>query len=819
MIQIEEIHIVEFRGIRDLTLLLGSKSFVVWGPNGSGKSGVVDAIEFAFRGKISRLSGTGSGNVSVLQHGPHVHSRNDPKLAYVSLTVRDTVSGKTAVLTRRVASPATYTLKPDVKEVRAAVEKAKLHSEMALSRREIIRFVLAEPTKRSAEVQALLRLERLDKVRTLLRKLQGKADTDAERARSSLKEAEGNLKRHLDMDDLAHEAVLTVVNEHRGILGLGPIIELGAGTDFRRDHDSDESLSGINRASAVRDIAALVDALSRSRALSLTASALVRDLDALESDPVMLNALNQRDLVRVGIGLVADSDLAHCPLCDVEWSDVQALRAHLVGKLSKLDEVQRVDSRIKRAGREIAQALTSVRGLVETVRPLVVADSGPIGLQTRLTTWSEELVVFAARLGSIKDLTEERDRLAADPLAPPRGLLAELTKFLDDVKAKPDESATSRARNFVFIAQERWEQCVSRSTELMHATEVQTRARLMYDSYCEQTDGALSALYRSVESEFASYYSALNSDDESEFTARLEQSSGKLDLTVDFHGIGQFPPAAYHSEGHQDGMGVCLYLALVRQLLGEDFRLAVLDDVVMSVDSNHRKQFCQLLQQRFPDVQFVITTHDEVWARQMRASGLVTRPREARFHGWTVDSGPVYEELGDVWAKIQDDVAREDIPPAAGRLRRNLEATMADLAGRLKARVVYRADGNFELNELLSAVNERYGDLLKRAVKSATAWKNEDAKQRAEQAKAARDSANAALQAERWAVNPAVHYNAWANFTKEDFVPVVSACRQFLALFECENPDCGGTYVVGYPGSEEALRCKCGQFNLNLIVK
>ena len=39
-------------------------------------------------------------------------------------------------------------------------------------------------------------------------------------------------------------------------------------------------------------------------------------------------------------------------------------------------------------------------------------------------------------------------------------------------------------------------------------------------------------------------------------------------------------------------MGICLYLALIRQLLGSDFRLAVLDDVVMSVDSSHRRQFC-----------------------------------------------------------------------------------------------------------------------------------------------------------------------------------------------------------------------------------
>jgi len=92
VIQIEAIHIEEFRGIRNLNLTLGSKSFVVHGPNGSGKSGVVDAVDFALTGSISRLAGAGTSGLSVLKHGPHVHHRDNPAAAKVSLTLRDTVS-------------------------------------------------------------------------------------------------------------------------------------------------------------------------------------------------------------------------------------------------------------------------------------------------------------------------------------------------------------------------------------------------------------------------------------------------------------------------------------------------------------------------------------------------------------------------------------------------------------------------------------------------------------------------------------------------------------------------------------------------------
>jgi DNA repair exonuclease SbcCD ATPase subunit len=57
MILIESVTIKELRGIRDLTLTLNRSPFVISGPNGSGKSGVVDAIQFALTGEMSRLRG------------------------------------------------------------------------------------------------------------------------------------------------------------------------------------------------------------------------------------------------------------------------------------------------------------------------------------------------------------------------------------------------------------------------------------------------------------------------------------------------------------------------------------------------------------------------------------------------------------------------------------------------------------------------------------------------------------------------------------------------------------------------------------------
>ena len=118
----------------------------------------------------------------------------------------------------------------------------------------------------------------------------------------------------------------------------------------------------------------------------------------------------------------------------------------------------------------------------------------------------------------------------------------------------------------------------------------------------------LAGIYDAVQKDFTSYYSFINRDDEETFEGKLTPSFGKLAFDVDFYGRGKFPPGAYHSEGHQDGMGLCLYLALMQHTLGDQFTLAVLDDVLMSVDTGHRREVCALLKSRFPKTQFVLTT-------------------------------------------------------------------------------------------------------------------------------------------------------------------------------------------------------------------
>lgn len=186
MIKLEAAHIEEVRGIRNLDIDFQKSTFAISGPNGSGKSGVIDAIEFGLTGSISRLMGRGTKGLSVSEHGPHVDKSKFPDAAFVRVKVFLTDLGKSATITRKLKTPTKLVIEPPDSDITAALAEVASHPEIALSRREILRFILVEPTKRSEEIQTILKLDDIGQVRAVLNTAQNRLQTAQKTDRKSV---------------------------------------------------------------------------------------------------------------------------------------------------------------------------------------------------------------------------------------------------------------------------------------------------------------------------------------------------------------------------------------------------------------------------------------------------------------------------------------------------------------------------------------------------------------------------------------------------------------------------------------------------------
>jgi DNA repair ATPase RecN len=542
MIQIEAIHIKEFRGIRSLDLQPKCKSFAVWGPNGSGKSGVVDAIDFALTGSISRLSGQGTGSMSARTHGPHVHKRDNPEEAKVELTVRDVATGKTSILTRCAKTPQFYTLKPDTPQIRAAINQMQQHPEITLSRREIIKFILIEPSRRSEQLQALLKLDRFDQARKLLISARTKASDEHKNAGRELTAAESGIKTHLKVDLVSAATMTTAINARRETLGLSALTQVTPETDLSTGIASKSASSDISKPTAIREVEDLQSRINDYTPLTAASQQLTAALNDLSTDPTLLLALQHRSLLDAGISLVTE---AACPLCDQPWDNIDALKNHLQEKLARSQAAADLETRIKTASTTVVTELRSVADLVKRVQRWAAA-CGLLEPQHQLNLWDRNLTELAGALSTVEGAANQQGRIASNILRTPTEVIIGLTDLHVALEAIPDQTEAVAARSFLTVAQDRWIRlCLARLSH-KKATSAKNIAALVYDTYCAVSDNAMSTLYKSIENDFGGYYRRINSDDESFFTAQLSPSSGKLDFKVDFHGQGMYPPAAYH---------------------------------------------------------------------------------------------------------------------------------------------------------------------------------------------------------------------------------------------------------------------------------
>jgi len=538
---------------------------------------------------------------------------------------------------------------------------------------------------------------------------------------------------------------------------------------------------------------------------------------SVHEDVNLLRAFATQKLVDIGIALLDDSGT--CPLCDKQWRTGE-LKTHLEIKLASAKFVQAQMKPIEDTSQflleKIAFVLLSLQWIIRITSILALDEDVTVfkGWLTDLNHLKSELEDPLHQYHHPKFTPEQVQHFLA-----PESIQTNLNKVLDIAKTKFPESTPEQAAWDILtelgveLKQLEYRQKKHDAAQLSNA-----RASLLQVEFEKARDEILGKLYDEIKDRFVELYRELHQEDEKDFKASLRPSGAALDFEVDFYGRGAHPPHALHSEGHQDSMGVCLFLALAEKLTSNLIDLIILDDVVMSVDSNHRRDLCFLLAKNFPGKQFFITTHDRTWAMQLRFNGVVKPNRMYEFYNWSVDTGPNVNDIVDLWKRIDEDInVKGDIPSAAAKLRRGSEQFFAEVCHSLFAKVPFQIDGNYELGDLLSSAMGQFNGLIKEAKKVRESWGN-NIQDDLEILDNERKEAYQRLGSESWAVNVNVHFNDWANFEKNDFKPVVKAYKDLFGLFICN--ECQSMIRVIRDGKDfQNVRCNCNCVNWNLVKK
>ena len=82
-----------------------------------------------------------------------------------------------------------------------------------------------------------------------------------------------------------------------------------------------------------------------------------------------------------------------------------------------------------------------------------------------------------------------------------------------------------------------------------------------------------------------------------------------IDIALRFYGVDQDSPRLTLSEGHRNSLGLCIFLAMAKREAATDQPL-FLDDVVVSLDRNHRGMVAEIPTRELSGRQVIMLTHD-----------------------------------------------------------------------------------------------------------------------------------------------------------------------------------------------------------------
>ncbi|MFB0496088.1 energy-coupling factor transporter ATP-binding protein EcfA2 [Mucilaginibacter sp. OAE612] len=190
-------------------------------------------------------------------------------------------------------------------------------------------------------------------------------------------------------------------------------------------------------------------------------------------------------------------------------------------------------------------------------------------------------------------------------------------------------------------------------------------------------------------------------------------------ITIEYKYKGEWvsPPQKYFSESHLNCFGISFFLASVVAFNKEN-KFIVLDDVISSFDTNHRKKFADLLFEKFSDYQIVLLTHEEQWFQYVR--------QLAKKKGWSINEikwteakGTHLDELpNDLKELIESSIASGNINFLGNPIRKYLEHILKGICLNLEVKLSFRFNDINEkrmpdemLSELKSKINKSSVDL------------------------------------------------------------------------------------------------------------
>ena len=631
-LRIKEIKINAFRGIKHEELSLNTQSLILLGQNGTGKSSFVNAFEFLFSSKVASLS----GSADIHHDDVLVYKGFAPSDTYVEITFQNGHSIK------RTLNGLDYD--PEIEYVLPSFTKGSF----LLNRKKLLKFIDSQPRQRYDAIGGLFDFNYLDEVENTLRKT-----TNSFKKSLALKKEEF-MREIVALDGLLADNSIT--------LKPSPTPSyINNNFPKFRDHLEDllvrfnellkkNNLPQIDFNDNLEDywnnyqeffIGTYNIDYSVFKNLENDLNQLCRDYETLSLE-TLKNYNTLLSIFEASRDYLVSTEYQRCPICHNDIDNGRVV-SELNGKIDRLSE----DSRTLKSWQSDASAVLK---RTENARRVLNSANIENNLDMLITNL-EDFIQFK---------TQKLD------LSPFEEVCKKLELLNKEDSENNDLEIINKSLLSLIQIKKHHGKIISLENHFKHS-------EIVYKTYQKDKKEYIENILKSITERINRYYFMIHGDDD--ITDPKIVVSGSTGIKLKVHSFDtESDPREYSSEGHLDTLGLCIFLAFVREY--NDIPFIVLDDIIATVDLAHKEKVARLLLEEFNDYQIIITTHNKLWYKQIGELSKANRQNDfmqVEIIDWNIDNGPSLAHLKSDTELINKYLDENELHAAANALRRYLE--------------------------------------------------------------------------------------------------------------------------------------------------
>jgi len=705
--KIKSLDIKGFRGVkRELPLELNSKSLLLFGDNGSGKSSITDAVEWFYKDSIEHLSSD-----EIDRKGGLTALRNifigDTEKSSVELNFTDS----------NLDSQKSIGLKKSNLEVENSnnseifqkyIESSK-NENLILRYGDLTGFVLSTKKEKLDSLSRVIGFADISNIRGILKKAVNEVKNilKSKGYDNGISQREGQIITSLKERVISDKQYVNKINEIIKPLKLGQNVIKLEDIDnilslFKKFDDSAVIEQRAYHSNVISNMSDLPDRMNNlldfyEKYYQLF-QRIVQDVETLKK--IALDKLWTEGLNVLKSSIIEKDK---CPLC-FQKKDREELIKEIELRLKTLESIKKEKSQLDEIRISVELALDGIRNVI-------------VGVQSNNKYYSlEENQAIRDFVKSITEyITSVRQELDIDILKEQK--IKTRNEIAFDMKKANEALEFCQKRNESLLSQIKGNEIleiqdkITLSRQAYHdikrlkkerevLEEQKSSLEIIYNAFVQKQKEELEAFINFFSKEIDEYYQYMHPGEKMEnieikITEKEDELTG---ITIEFQFFDKrvSPPQKYLSESHLNSLGIALFLTSVKAFNKEN-HFFILDDIISSFDSNHRKRLSDLLMEKFSDYQIFVMTHERNWFDYMK--NLVRGKMHWMLNvvNWNESKGThLNETLVELKQIIEKRLIDNDKTGLGNVIRIYLEGLLKEISEEIEVYVKYRPN---EINE------------------------------------------------------------------------------------------------------------------------